>query len=162
MLMLIPFATFLLLGAIYSLLDETLNIEWLTSIWIIFWMLLILPPLCLIELPKIKIFMISDKKLEIKNPFTGNIDAYLFDELDGFKTQIQVSNSGSYEVIYIIKDAVKIQEISSFHVKNYNEVKKGIREKLSYLGTESFKFFRYLMEGLKRKKAHNATQPPTK
>lgn len=147
--LLIPFGTFLLIGAIYSLFDDPTSKQQLTDVWIMFWMCIVVPLLWIIEVPKIVIIETSVDYIRITNPLTRKTKIIMWDSLDGFKRQVQSSRGGSYEIIYLVQGGVKIQELSSFHIRNFSAIKQELADNLEDLGFEKFELLKYLKERLK-------------
>jgi len=70
----------------------------------------------------------------------GPSKAYLYSDLDGFKTFILISGASDDEYLYLMKGNKKIAKISSAYHKNYNAMKEEIKTKLPYLGFEKISY----------------------
>jgi hypothetical protein len=77
----------------------------------------------------------------------GISKTYYFDQLDGYKTSILSSRSGSYEYLYLMIGKRKIAKLSEYYHKNYHELKRAIfSQNIKNLGFESYSFIREVKE----------------
>ncbi|MEM6846042.1 MAG: hypothetical protein AAF632_27775 [Bacteroidota bacterium] len=104
-----------------------------------------------IELPKIKIIEITQTEINFIHPITKHENKIQLVSLDGYKKQYQPTRFGLSPALLIYRDGKILQEISSIHVKNLEELEKHLKTKVQYLGLEEFKFFDYLIQRIRRK-----------
>lgn len=72
---------------------------------------------------------------------------YDFAEIDGFKTLILSSSSGSYEYLYLMRNGKKIIKLSEFYHSNYKDLKRELSlHKCKNLGFEVFSYTNELKE----------------
>jgi hypothetical protein len=83
---------------------------------------------------------LTDREIVVKNILQSEIKLN-FESLDGFETTIETSKSGSYEVLYLVKNGKSLVHISEFHLSNYNEIKREIELKMKNLGSVKFSLF---------------------
>ena len=103
----------------------------LTCLWLVF-----------VELrTKILRIQISDKSISSTNYFgLGNSKTFTFDQIDGFKTSLLQSYSGSYEYFYILVGGNRVIKVSEFYHLNYIELKRQVSSCFKYLGKEDYKY----------------------
>ncbi|MGO4822029.1 MULTISPECIES: hypothetical protein [unclassified Flavobacterium] len=88
---------------------------------------------------RVLLLKINDQEIIIKNILLSE-RKFSFTEFDGFETTIETSRSGSYEVLYLMKNKKSLIHISEFHLANYKELKSSIEKKLNNLGLIPFSF----------------------
>lgn len=105
----------------------------------------------IIELPKVKIIEITQSEINFIHPITKHKDRLKLADLDGYKKQYQSTRFGLNPAILIFRDEKILKEISSIHLKNFDELEKHLKTRIQYLGRENFKYFDYLTQMIKRK-----------
>jgi len=77
----------------------------------------------------------------------GKSKTYYFDQLDGYKTSILSSRSGSYEYLYLMSGQRKIAKLSDYYHKNYHEMKRVIfSHHIKNLGFEKYSLIKEIKE----------------
>ena len=132
-------------GLIFFSLDTPLFFKMFFIIFFIYLLIMLISGELRIKAIKI---IINDSYL-VKRGFigVGIRKTYFFDRLDGYKTSIISSRSGSYEYLYIMKGNKKVVKLSEFYHSNYKDlkrelIKKGIRN----LGVENWNLLRETKE----------------
>jgi hypothetical protein len=82
---------------------------------------------------------IIEKTISFKNIFTRKTKTYNFSELDGYFEVFQPSRGKSYRVLYISKNGIFVEIISSFTYSNLIEIEKGLNQ-LKFLGHKEFDY----------------------
>ncbi len=150
-LLILSFGVFLAVFVPYLFRNEEVNGS--DSFLYLYFLLVLITSLLfvlIIELPKIRRFKITDDMLTIESPIFGASKSYRWEELDGFKTQTQSSKSADYEIVLIIKNGICVQEISSFYIRNIEEVKNALVRHLIDLGYQPFSFINYIKGAFSR------------
>jgi hypothetical protein len=81
------------------------------------------------------------KTITFKNFFTKRSRQYDFDFFDGYVDMLQSSKSGTYRVIYLVKDKRYIEKISSFYYANFDDLKTAFMT-IQYLGFKKYNVFK--------------------
>lgn len=109
---------------------------------------IVTPLLWKVEIPKLKSITIDDKKITLRNLLTRTTKEISINDFDGFKTTSQWARGGPvYEIILFI-DGKQFHDISSNYVKNYDAIRIELGKRLTNMGTEKFKYLKYLKERL--------------
>jgi hypothetical protein len=103
----------------------------------------------LIKLKSITIEKLS-KTIEIKNYLTGFKRHYSFKELDGFINSNWGKTEKGNRSIYLVKDSVKIEKISEFTIRNFDEILIGLRN-VENLGFEDTSFLERIRNNFRYK-----------
>ena len=81
------------------------------------------------------------KTISFQNLFTRKIRLYDFNHFDGFIDMNQSSKSGTYRVVYLVKDKKYIEKISSFYYSNLNDLQSALIP-IEYLGFKRYSIFK--------------------
>ncbi|HTQ64190.1 MAG TPA: hypothetical protein VMI12_05305 [Puia sp.] len=83
------------------------------------------------------------KTITFKNLFWNSSRVYHFNELQGYVHSSYRAKGGSYEVIYLIKDSLRIERIAEAYYSNFDELKNGFLP-LKNMGKRSFNYYYHL------------------
>jgi hypothetical protein len=85
-----------------------------------------------------------DKTISFKNVLSKKERTYSFNELDGFvDTYYKDGYQAKFNIIYLVKNDMRIEKISGYFYSNYKDLKAGL-ESLAYLGFREFYLFKNL------------------
>ncbi len=149
-LLILSFGMFLAVFVPYVFLKQNTSNESFLYVYFILVLIISLVFVLIIELPKIRRLKITEDGIRMESPLGGTSKSYMWQELDGFKTQTQSTKYVDYEILRIIKDGICVQEISSFYIRNFEEVKNGLALHLKDLGYQPFSFINYIKEAFSR------------
>jgi hypothetical protein len=77
----------------------------------------------------------------------GASKTYYFDDIEGYKTSILPSNTGTYEYLYLMSSDKKVIKLSEYYHRNYTELKEYIINRgIKNLGFERFSYIKELKE----------------
>ena len=90
-----------------------------------------------------KIIMVDTfaKTITFQNLITRKTQLYDFNYFDGFIDVTQSSKSGTYRVVYLVKEKRYINKISSFYYSNLNELQAALTP-IKYLGFKKYSIFK--------------------
>ena len=93
---------------------------------------------------------ITPKTIAVRQFFgLGKRKEYEFSDIKGFITTKQTGGAGKYEYLFIINENKRLISASTFYHRNYEELKKEIEDKFTYLGEKKFGFTEEYTEMLK-------------
>ena len=81
------------------------------------------------------------KTITFQNLFTRKSRLYDFNYFDGFIDMNQSSKSGTYRVVYLVKEKKYIEKISSFYYSNLDDLQNGLTP-IKYLGFKRYSIFK--------------------
>ena len=81
------------------------------------------------------------KTITFQNLFTRKRRMYDFNYFDGFIDMNQSSRSGTYRVVYLVKEKRYIEKISSFYYSNLDDLEAALTP-MKYLGFNKFSIFK--------------------
>lgn len=81
------------------------------------------------------------KTITFRNFFTKRSRQYDFDYFDGYADMLQTSKSGTYRVIYLVKDKRYIEKLSSFYYSNLDDLQTAFTT-IKYLGFKNYNVFK--------------------
>ena len=81
------------------------------------------------------------KTITFQNLFTRKSRLYDFTHFDGFIDMNQSSKSGTYRVVYLVKEKRYVEKISSFYYANLNDLQAALTP-IKYLGYKRYSIFK--------------------
>ena len=81
------------------------------------------------------------KTITFQNLFTRKMRSYDFNYFDGFIDMNQSSKSGTYRVVYLVKDRKYVEKISSFYYSNLDDLQAAFAP-VKYLGFKRYSIFK--------------------
>lgn len=81
------------------------------------------------------------KTITFQNLFTRKARLYDFNYFDGFIDMNQSSESGTYRVVYLVKEKRYIEKISSFYYSNLDDLQVALTP-IKYLGFRRYSIFK--------------------
>src|SRR5690606_2239973 len=81
------------------------------------------------------------KTITFQNLYTRKSRLYDFNYFDGFIDMNQRSKSGTYRVIYLVKEKRYIEKISSFYYSNLDDLQSALTP-IKYLGFKRYSIFK--------------------
>lgn len=79
--------------------------------------------------------------ITFQNLFTRKSRMYDFNYFDGFIDMNQRSRSGTYKVVYLVKEKRYIEKISSFYYSNLDDLQSALAP-IKYLGFKRYSIFK--------------------
>ncbi|MFD1553643.1 hypothetical protein DNU06_17130 [Putridiphycobacter roseus] len=94
------------------------------------WMIIAFVFMLYLALTRINILHVDPKVIKTTNLISRKKQEIYFSSLDGYKSKMEWSHSGSHELITLKKDNKSVLKISSFYYSNFNEIKKILEDEL--------------------------------
>ena len=99
------------------------------------------------EFPKLKSIEINDKAIILRNILTRNRQDISINEIDGFMTTSKWAKGGPVYEIILVLDGQPFQKLSSNYIKNYDQIREGIKRRLTPLKVDDFENIRSIVKG---------------
>ncbi len=98
------------------------------------------------EFPKLKSIEIGDKVIIIRNLLTTNKKEIPINKIDGFMTTSKWAKGGPVYEIILVSSGRPFQKLSSNYIKNYDQIRAGVKKRLTSLKLDEFENMRSVVK----------------